>query len=173
MSPAAGNETPESDRQRKAVWGRWLDDALKQRALRNTDFIELLRAAGAGKRFTSTALISQWRSGTVGPSETAALYVAKALGLPQTLVLRQAGHSDAADLIEDAPRDDDPRLARIRRSGLSRVAQDEAEGFARRQDRQYDELLDEYVRLLKRGEQLEQEEQAQKQGAEPEDSAAS
>lgn len=168
---------PTPDTERKRAFGLWLDGVLTRRALRNRDLAALLKQAGAGERW-SAATISEWRGGKTAPTETAALYIAKALSqsgpfVSGPFVLRQAGHGDAADLIEEMPRENDPRVARIRRSGLSPVAQDEAEEFSRRQDRQKDELIDEYVRLLKRGEQLEQEEQRQTKDPEADDSAVS
>lgn len=90
--------------QRKTAWAAWLDKTLTDRALRNRDLARLLKEAGAGTRYTNTSLISQWRGGTAGASETAALFIAKALALPGPYVLRQAGHHDAARLIEEEPR---------------------------------------------------------------------
>lgn len=146
--------TPTDDALRKAAWGRYLDTVLNDRALRNRDLARLLKEVGASERYTNTSLISQWRQGKVGASETAALFVAKALALPAPEVLRAAGHDDAARMWEEEPRDPDRYAAVIRNSGLPEPAQEVAQEYARREDKELQRRLDEYVRLLRRGEQI-------------------
>lgn len=144
--------TPET--QRKAAWGRWLDEILTRRELRNSDLARLLAKAGAGERYTNTSLISQWRRGDAGPSETAALFIAKALGVPGLTVLRAAGHTDTALLIEEMLPDGDPRLARIHRSGLSPQGQAAAEDFVHQEDRSLTDRLDRLLQAVYHGEQI-------------------
>jgi hypothetical protein len=151
MAPHDHDAPAATEAQRKAAWGIWIDDILTVRTLRNAELVRRLDAVAEElgiKNPVDPSSVSQWRKGTLGPSETAALLVAKALELPQPLVLRAAGHHAAAALIESEPRTDDPLLARIRRAGLSEHGQATVERFVQRENETLKGRVTELLELL-------------------------
>lgn len=141
-------------RERAQHWAAWLNERLAERNMT----VRGLKDASGG--VLDSATISMWRSGNTVPSETTALRVASALFAPAAEALAAAGYIEMAQLIEENTQETvrAPIVARIRQSGLSEAAKREAERFVQAEEDRAAERIDEYVRLLRRGEQLDLEE---------------
>lgn len=81
---------------RRERWRAWFDKEMTARSLTNAAMVALLDRPGLTKD-----MVSRWRSGESGASVEAVIRVARVFDLPATRVLREAGHDDVADYIED------------------------------------------------------------------------
>ena len=117
MTPPSPQSPEPPENNRKREWSLWFAPELdKREGGSNAALARRLKALGA--KGLSSSLITQWKQGTSGPSETACKYLARAWGLPAPFVLRKGGYPASADLAE-ADRAVELAMARIRESGMT------------------------------------------------------
>lgn len=157
MPPNGSSPAPQPSRHEK--WAAWFRAVLDRRSLQNSDVQRLLddalaRLLGdhARGKYKSDA-VGAWITGKSRPSETGALWIAEALGIPHEDVLLAADYPDAAAIIKNLS-SPDPLRDSIRSSGLSEQARTAAEDYVREERESIRRRTEEYVRMWRRGEQI-------------------